>query len=184
MRLGPKVVPLVLAALCCSADATIMNGSFSVGISPSTSDVGSGAFTVAGSPDFAGSDPLSNIDFTFDFDGDRLTLTVDLDGEAQISTTVNWLFTGIGFTDPLDEITGITRREDLDNGTTGVSAGFTADSLTIQTPDEMATGGDNYTYIYDISRSLAVTPVPEPSSCALFLVGGLAAWRIRRKRAA
>lgn len=42
---------------------------------------------------------------------------------------------------------------------------------------------DDVNYRFDFDTTV-VTPVPEPSSFAAFMIGGLAAWRIRRRRSA
>lgn len=57
-------------------------------------------------------------------------------------------------------------------------AGF---EFSVTTPGGLGMGLN--TFVFDISDS-SVTPVPEPSSFAVFMIGGFAAWRIRRRRAA
>ncbi|MCR9200662.1 MAG: PEP-CTERM sorting domain-containing protein [Planctomycetaceae bacterium] len=184
MKFGP-VIKFISACLIASvANATIMSVDYNITVDGGAETIGGMPGTVADvsllNPDFSDTDSFG-AGYTFDFTGDVLTLTVNLNGLTSLGTAVAWDFSNIDFTnDPTEVITDVTRTGG-NGGAALIDDGV--DFIFIDTPDESPDG--IYSYVFDITTNFS-TPaaIPEPSSCALFLVGGLAAWRIRRKRAA
>jgi len=180
MKFGLVLPIIAIAAATSPANATIMSVDYTVNVLTDVVGSATVADVSVADPDFSGNDPLG-LTYTFDFTGDTLTLTVDLNGFGSIGASVDWDFSNISFTNgPTEVITDVVQV----GGNGGAAAIADGDDfIIIDTPDEMP--DDVYTYVFDITTNFSSpTPVPEPSSCALFLVGGLAAWRIRRKRAA
>lgn len=181
MRSGPLLLSVFGVLLATDANASIMSVDYDISILAGVETIGSGsvADVALADPDFSGTDS-EDVIYSFDFTGDVLELTVNLNGFVPLGTSVAWDFTGLGFTNIGEELVSVTRNGG-NGGAAALASGLTA--ITIETPNETADG--IYTYVFDITTNFS-TPaaIPEPSSCALFLVGGLAAWRIRRKRAA
>lgn len=169
---------LVVCALAAPCQATIMSGLYDLDTSDVALDADLGlpvvnqTLTPGATETFNGTFALVNFNLT----GSTLTLNIEsLVGLLTPTITLRLHTLDLGG----DTITGVTETSGL--GATIDDSNLAGFEFSVTTPVAGLTGANTLTFEIADSSS---TPIPEPSSCALFLVGGLAAWRIRRKRAA
>lgn len=181
MKVGSYAIVAALMLSGVQAKSDIMGGDYNILVN--LTSIGSDTGASFAGPVVGAS--ASNIDFTFEFTDNLLTLGIDfLTGSpSNVGGTTTFSFSNLVG----DTITSFERS--LSTPGSGVlddvTPGFSTDSLFVQLVNQGGNDGDSFTYIYEINGGPApVTAVPEPSSFAVFFIGGLAAWRIRRKRAA
>lgn len=117
-------------------------------------------------------------DLSFNFTGSVLNLTLALDGAANtLASSLDWIFSGLDFGG--DTITSITQTSGAAAATSFTNGATNA--ITIITPDESGPLGATYNYSFNIADS-SMAAVPEPSSFAMLLAGGIGAYFVRRRR--
>lgn len=180
-----KIIPFILTIIISlgnfsTANASIIGDSFDYSVSFTNSgNIGSGSATaIDPGEDVTIFNSFNAFNLTIDFQaGGLLELSHDLTGFGLVGDTITWELTDLDWLPTAGEIVGISQ---IGGNGGGATSAFTADSLTIVTPDE-TNPPVIHNYVFQLETSHSQGAIPEPTSLIVWGLLGVVGLKYRRR---